>query len=965
MRVSPFLVCVVLSVSSWSLGCDGDPPASTDIGDSNVSDARGDTGDSDAPPEVFDPEPAVSAWLGTRELGASDHDSFYGAVAMPGGDVVVVGASATPGAGAEGSRWIVRRLTSSGKTRWQSGGHTGAATRGVAGPDDSVIVVGQYNVARYDADGSERWHALDQFWVNDVAIDSQGRVVVGGLRTGGTAPPDDTVRPAIGTLGGTYNGFVVRLDPEDGRVLDRVDVGMEDTDWVNGLAIGPEGGIYITGPTDGTFPLATHVGDDGNSYVMRLTPDLALDWAVQPSGGFDQGYAIRIDPETAQLAVIMGHGRALTRIDAVTGAVLSNIYVADVAGSDLAIDGQGRVWFVGSTHQGPGFGMVTVIDKDDHVADPLWFADSPAQGISTSRALRGSSDVHAYGVAVDSAGFAWVVGDALGDLEQGRNVATLAEGNTVDPNSDGIVARITPQLRRDRPRFIVEGAGTPLAVGQSASLTVRVEDGSGHPIDVPAGSLVWSSALPEVASVSGDGVVTAHSGGRTRIEVALGPAHSEPLEVIVKDPNEPQRGSVLFIGADHADIATVVVPDPLATGDPGAVLVAGWTDGALARRPTALSGLADYDAMHGTRDIFIAEVAGDGTLGGVIQLGGADYDSIKQLVALADGSLLLFGVMGYPHGTNAARAVVTRIDRDGSERWHFPSDNWTATESFALLSVSVMPSGHLLVSGQKDSLLIAELDPDTGLELWRWVAEGHVKGGAGGVSMRQAGVSPAGTFVLIGDDSPPWRTWVLGLDPAATEPIHGGPKVLFYSNGGAQVGLRPGPLAMAPAGAASSEFATVSWLGLSVNQDGSEHARVRSSEILRFAADGKTRWQRGPDSGNGTDQLTATALVIDDAGNTYLAGSRELAQSDTVAKQRNAFDAFVAKLDPDGATLWYRTIGGPANDYAQGITLTPNGDVTVVGYTFGPIDSTSLHGASGKENCDAFLVRLSPDGERR
>ena len=955
------LVCVSAALVLTVLGCGDDPPAATTTTPTTISET--DTTEPDVDDDVaVDPEPAVGAWLGTRELGTGDNDSLYGAIAMANGDVVVVGAAATPGEGAAGSRWLVHRMSPSGAVRWSAGGLRGAATRGTPGPDDSVIVVGQYNVARYDADGSERWHALDDLWVNDVGIDLEGRVVVAGLYAGGPFLADATLRPAIGQTGGSYDGFVMRLDPDDGHILDRVQVGTNGSDWVNGLAVGPEGGVYLTGPTEGTFPHATHVGTDGNSYVMRLTPDLVLDWATQLNDGFDQGYAVRFDVNTDQLAVLTGHGLGLTRVDAITGASISSLYVADVAGSDLAIDAASRVWFVGSTHQGPAFGMVTVIDPDDHIADPLWFTDSPSQGISTVPSLHGNSDAHSFGVAVDAKGWAWITGDALGDLEQGQNATTRSAGNLVDPGTDGTVARVSPDLVRDRPRFVID-ALAPLTIGQAATLTLHIEDGSGQPIVPPAHSLAWTSALPEVASVSSDGVVTAKSGGKTRIQVALGPAHSEPLEVVVEDPSHPERGSVLLIGADHGDVGTVVVADPLATSDPGAVLVGGWTDGPLAHSDDVPPELADYDVMLGQRDAFIAEVGGDGTIHRMLQLGGAVYDVIRQIIPMPDGSLLVRADLSAPRGINFGRSLIARIDRDGHERWHFPDEHQPGDQQFPGLSMSLLESGHILVSGQQASMTLVELDPDTGAELWRWIAEGHVQGGAGGVGMRQAGVRPDGTYVIIGDDAPPWRTWMLGLDPAQTEPIFGGPKILFYGNVSPQVGIVPGMLAVAPAGVASGEFAAAKGWSYSFNQDGSGYVQTRGASIVTFDASGALKWEGAP-TVEGAAELTIGGLVFDASGAMYVAGTRSTAAT-TLAGQLNEFDAFVAKLDRDGATEWVQLVAGPANDYGNALALTANGDVALVGYTYGSIDGTALHGAHAKESCDAFLARFSADGARR
>jgi hypothetical protein len=467
--------------------------------------------------------------------------------------------------------------------------------------------------------------------------------------------------------------------------------------------------------------------------------------------------------------------------------------------------------------------------------------------------------------------------------------------------------------------------------------------------------------LPEVATITNAGVVTAHAGGRTRIQVALGPAHSEPLELVVADPKAPERGSVIFLGTDHGDVPTVVVADPL--GDPGAVLVGGWTDGPLAHRPGVASELADYDVMLGERDAFIAEVAGDGTLGRVLQLGGAVRDTVQQIIPRADGSLLVRAVLSEPHGINYPRELVIAMDRDGHELWRYPPDQWTADLAFTIGSMAVQPNGHILVGGQQQSILLAELDPDTGVELWRWLAEGHVMGGAAGVGFRQVGVRPDGIIVIIGDDSPPWRTWEIGLDPSQIDPNYGGPKVLFYGATSPHVDLLPGPLAMAPSGPASGVFATLGGNKYGVHQDGNGLVRSAWTAGLRFGPDGQLSGEFGVDIF--AKVITMAGLVIDGDGNTYLAGSFSLIEADKNEELPHEFDAFVAKLDPAGKTLWFRPVGGESNDFGHAVTLTGNGDVVMVGYTFGSIDGTALHGVPAKESCDAFLARFSPDGERR
>ncbi len=109
------------------------------------------------------------------------------------------------------------------------------------------------------------------------------------------------------------------------------------------------------------------------------------------------------------------------------------------------------------------------------------------------------------------------------------------------------------------------------------------------------------------------------------------------------------------------------------------------------------------------------------------------------------------------------------------------------------------------------------------------------------------------------------------------------------------------------------------------------------------------------------DSATAIALAADRS--VYVAGGT---YSD-VFPVRGAFqhrraggeDAFVVKLSPGGATVYSTYLGGSDNDAANGVTVDPQGYVTVVGIT----NSTNFptRGAPPwHRGTDAFVTRLVP-----
>jgi hypothetical protein len=84
-------------------------------------------------------------------------------------------------------------------------------------------------------------------------------------------------------------------------------------------------------------------------------------------------------------------------------------------------------------------------------------------------------------------------------------------------------------------------------------------------------------------------------------------------------------------------------------------------------------------------------------------------------------------------------------------------------------------------------------------------------------------------------------------------------------------------------------------------------------------------------------------LAIDCDNNIIVAGSVVLPGKD--------HDAFVAKFDPDGNILWYKTFGGIQREHAYGVALDNFGNIYVSGST-----------NSFSANYDIFVARFDPNG---
>jgi hypothetical protein len=108
-------------------------------------------------------------------------------------------------------------------------------------------------------------------------------------------------------------------------------------------------------------------------------------------------------------------------------------------------------------------------------------------------------------------------------------------------------------------------------------------------------------------------------------------------------------------------------------------------------------------------------------------------------------------------------------------------------------------------------------------------------------------------------------------------------------------------------------------------------------------------------------------IVVDSLGSAYVTGATSSIDFPTklpLSAFSGAKDAFVSKLDPSGSALVFSTyIGGSAFDSAEGIDLTPDGQVVLGGLTDSwDFPTKNAWQAQNFGAFDAFLCMLSPDG---
>ena len=267
----------------------------------------------DAPDSLETPIPELPELSGWRiQFGTDQADTTYGVSVGPDGAIVL--AAATQGSLAgdnQGQRDVyLAQYSASGDLAWslQVGGPQNDSPLGVSVAPDGSVYVGGFTdgdfassnqgsadvwLARFDSGGEELWRR--QFggpgWDRgfDVTAFGGGAYITG--YTASTLDPDTD-------LGG-FDGFAAKYDADGNQQWVR-HVGTDATDWGQGSALAPDGGLYMTGYTEGGLDGAN--AGDKDLFAVRLRPDGSVAWAVQlGSASLDWTQGVGVGPDGGML----------------------------------------------------------------------------------------------------------------------------------------------------------------------------------------------------------------------------------------------------------------------------------------------------------------------------------------------------------------------------------------------------------------------------------------------------------------------------------------------------------------------------------------------------------------------------------------------------------------------------------------------------------------------------------------
>lgn len=274
-----------------------------------------------------------------------------------------------------------------------------------------------------------------------IAVDGAGQAYVTGTTSSLNFP---TANPFQAATGGLPDAFVVKLNAAGSGLLYSTYLGGGLGDEGLGIAVDSVGSAYVTGQTvSSNFPIANPIlgfaRGDSDAFITKLTPaGTGLLYSTYLGGtGTDRGHSIAVDSAgsayvtgstgSTNFPVIINPGQAgrgyggggadafVTKLSDRGNLILYSTYLgggAGESGNGIAVDSAGQVYVTGWTSSG-NFPTANPVQAGYGSGPTDVFVTKLSAGFTGllySTYLGGFGADLAFGIAVDSAGQAYVTG---------------------------------------------------------------------------------------------------------------------------------------------------------------------------------------------------------------------------------------------------------------------------------------------------------------------------------------------------------------------------------------------------------------------------------------------------------------------------------------------------------------------------------------------------------------------------
>jgi hypothetical protein len=363
-----------------------------------------------------------------------------------------------------------------------------------------------------------------------IAVDGAGNAYVTGDANSADFPTVNPLQPIYG--GGGSDAFVSKVNPAGAALVYSTYLGGSGNDQGNSIAVDSAGNAYVTGPTLSLdFPTMnplqpSYGGGESDAFLSKLSPTGSeLIYSTYLGGsGIDNGNGIAVDsagnayvtgwttstnfPTTpGAFQTVCNNGRTscdtfsdvfVSKLNPSGSALVFSTYLggtADDYGLGIAVDSAGDAYVAGWT-KSHDFPKRNAFQGYKAISDAFVSKLNPSGSTLLFSSWLGGGSGWSNGIGVDNAGNAYATGWTGGGFPT-KNPLQPAYGGG---NSDAFVSKIDVRVV---PTITLSSSLNPSTYGQQVTFTATLTSGLGAPPDGETVTFMKGTTVLGTGTLSG------------------------------------------------------------------------------------------------------------------------------------------------------------------------------------------------------------------------------------------------------------------------------------------------------------------------------------------------------------------------------------------------------------------------------------------------------------------------------